>query len=262
MNNYIFVDGSYFIFFRYHALSTWWRNAKKEEPFPTEPHLNEEFMEKFQRLFLKALNEIPSKLGLSTFKMFIGKDCLRESIWRTKIFPEYKLGRKPCNEIGPFFDLAYQKLFSHCTILEHDSLEADDCIALSVQKLREKKENRIFVITSDKDYLQLVSDNVSIFNMKFQNLSSQNSSHANASMDLFCKILTGDPSDNIPRSLKKCGPKTAAKFFVDRDSFHKIIAEDPDVKSAFERNQTLIDFSFIPVNLKESFYSCYENVLI
>ena len=32
MSNYLFIDGSYFCFYRFHALLTWWKNAHRDEP--------------------------------------------------------------------------------------------------------------------------------------------------------------------------------------------------------------------------------------
>ena len=42
----------------------------------------------------------------------------------------------------------------------------------------------------------------------------------------FCKIVTGDPSDNISSVFPKCGPKTALKYFADRELFEKKLQEN------------------------------------
>lgn len=221
-NNYIFIDGSYFIFFRYFSLVSYYSNRGLE--MPREPHLDEVFMEKYKRLFLKTLLELPKQMGLNktdSLQMFVGKDDLRENLWRTKLYPEYKAGRKECNEIGPFFEIVYREKWFESTakVLYMDELEADDCVALSVKRL--PNTCQIFIITSDKDYLQLAAEHVHIYDLKYRKLTEAKSSHNNPDLDLFCKILSGDPSDNIPRSLKKCGPKTAVKFYEDRALFQK-----------------------------------------
>ena len=46
-------------------------------------------------------------------------------------------------------------------VLEHPSLEADDCIAITVKYILDKHDEpdlKIHIITSDMDYLQLASD--------------------------------------------------------------------------------------------------------
>lgn len=258
--NYIFVDGSYFIFYRFHALKTWWNNAKHGEPFPDQPHLNEACMAMFDKQFIKCFEEIPKKLGIhkSLFQIIVGKDCLRENIWRTKLYPDYKLGRKECNEIAPFFEHVYGSgnLFfkAKCAyILEMEELEADDCIALTVKNfLSTKKENSYYIITSDKDYLQLACDSVFIFNLKYQELCLKDSSYNDAVKDLFCKIVSGDPSDNIAPVFKKCGPKTALKYFENEDLFKEKLKGEDGAVNRYELNKTLIDFNSIPDRLKSA----------
>ena len=41
---FIFVDGSYYCFYRYHSLLTWWKNAYPEIQLD-DPYLNEQFVE-------------------------------------------------------------------------------------------------------------------------------------------------------------------------------------------------------------------------
>ena len=56
MNNptFIFVDGSYFCFYRYYAILNWWKNAYPEEPLE-DPFQNEKFVEKFKKTFAELL---------------------------------------------------------------------------------------------------------------------------------------------------------------------------------------------------------------
>ena len=68
---------------------------------------------------------------------------------------------------GPFFKMVYEdKLFIEGgakTILYHPKLEADDCIALSVKRVLEKyPDSTVYIITSDKDYLQLAEPRIHI----------------------------------------------------------------------------------------------------
>ena len=203
-NVLIFIDGSYFCFYRYYSLLNWWKNAYPEEPIEN-PILNQKFVDKFQKTFVEHVAQIPKKLGLdknTKVKILVGKDCKRENIWRTKLFPEYKANRPHDDAFlgGPFFKMAYYDgLFiqggAH-SILYNKHLEADDCIAILVKK-QISLDKQIFIITSDKDYLQLSRSNVSIYNLAFKKLTEQKSSTGNPECDLFCKIVMGDPSDNI-----------------------------------------------------------------
>ena len=46
---FIFVDGSYYNFYRYYALLNWWKNAYPEEPIE-DPYKNKIFVDKFTPL--------------------------------------------------------------------------------------------------------------------------------------------------------------------------------------------------------------------
>jgi 5'-3' exonuclease len=263
---YIFIDGSYFCFYRYHSLLTWWKNAYPEQAeVLQDPYKNETFVEKFKKTFNDNIEKIPKGLKLdknTNFHMIVGKDCKRKNIWRQELYPKYKANRTNGPEDGfmggPFFKMVHEEqLFIKAgasAILSHPRLEADDCIALSVKHLlKTNPDVIIYIITSDKDYLQLACDNVHIFNLAFKDLTEQKSCHKDSSCDLFCKIVTGDPSDNIPSVFPKCGPKTALKYFENKELFLKKLEEKEEYKKQYELNRTLIDFNYIPQQFQDEF---------
>ena len=90
MGDYLLIDGSYYCFYRYHALKQWWGFAKKD--FPLDEH-HTEFLEKFREVFVKKLLELPKALKLDKPTIIVGKDCPRKDIWRMEIYPEYKGNR-------------------------------------------------------------------------------------------------------------------------------------------------------------------------
>ena len=51
-----------------------------------------------------------------------------------------------------------------------------------------------------------------IINLQYKDLTMSKKWSGNAVLDLFCKIVKGDKSDNIPALFKNCGPKTAIKY--------------------------------------------------
>ena len=55
MTNYILLDGSYYCFYRYHALKQWWGLARKDNVL-NEHH--EEFLEKYRDVFISKLLEL------------------------------------------------------------------------------------------------------------------------------------------------------------------------------------------------------------
>ena len=140
------------------------------------------------------------------------------------------------------------------TILQHPKLEADDCIAISVKYLLNTYSTcNIYIITSDKDYLQLAEERVQIYDLTFKKLTEQKSSTGDPNCDLFCKILTGDPSDNISSVFPRCGPKTAIKYFQNKNLLTKKLQESTIFQTAYELNSKIIDFNNIPDELVAEF---------
>ena len=169
MTNYILLDGSYYCFYRYHALKQWWGLARKDNVL-NEHH--EEFLEKYRDVFISKLLELPKYLKLKNYTFILGKDCPRKDIWRMELYPEYKGTRKTQNDelLKKCFRMVYsEKLFEQGGIektLYHPHLEADDVIALHTKLLREKEPDAfIHIVTSDNDYLQLLQENVEIYTL-------------------------------------------------------------------------------------------------
>ena len=253
--NYILIDMSYFIFYRFYALVNWWSFAKKDEPLDMEEILsNEIFVEKFRSTFIKKLNEIPGRLNLKDFLFIVAKDCPRKDIWRRGIFPDYKENRvyEDGCVVSKFFEIGYEIIKrERYSILFHDKLEADDCIALATKHILFKcKQSKIYIIASDTDYLQLASPIVNIINLKYKNLRESRSCTGDSKKDLFCKIVMGDKSDNIPGIFNRCGLKTAIKCYEDDGYFNKKLEKEEGSDEKYERNKTLIDFTQIPDNLE------------
>jgi len=267
---FILIDGSYFNFYRYFSLMNWWKNAHPNEPLDN-PIQNEIFVDKFKKTFVESLKEMSNKLKIPkeyTPIMIVGKDCKRENIWRTELCKnhelfqgEYKGGRKNNAENGfmggPLFQLAYEKEFFRQggvkAVLKHPRLEADDCIAISTKYILNKWPlAQIKIVTSDKDYLQLVNQNVELYDLSYKRLTDQKTCTGDAECDLFCKIIMGDPSDNIKSVLNKCGPKTALKCFNNREYFEERLKKE-NAYALYELNKTLVDFNEIPQQYVDEF---------
>jgi 5'-3' exonuclease len=258
---FIFVDGSYYNFYRYYALMQWWKNAHPETTLD-DPFQNKMFVEKFKKTHFDNLQQIPKKLKIpKTTKpiLIVGKDCKRENIWRMELFPKYKGNRVQEGFMGgPFFKMVYEEdLFQQGgakAILKHPKLEADDCIAISVKYILSKyPDSNIYIITSDKDYLQLNAPNVNLYSLTYKNLAESKSSTGNPKNDVEIKIIMGDTSDNIPSVFPKCGPKTALKCIEDSEFFKKKMSENQEYYKQYELNKMLIHFDNIPQDLVDEF---------
>ena len=280
----ILIDGSYFIFYRFYALVTWWKNAKPEQDIK-EPAENEEFCKKFIELFPKKLKEIKKRLKMPNAEIIVAKDCSRKKIWRNYYFQllnledkaliekclsqeynefkkfmdsndktksEYKSGRNIKYDCSKFFELSYKNelfLKEANKIIEYNELEADDCIAL-YRKFYPNKN--IIIIANDHDYLQLLDDSCKLFNLKFKEITTEDKK-----ISLELKCILGDKSDNIKGLFKRCGKKTALKLIEDQELFKKR-CKNENKEVDYLLNKRLIDFNQIPTSLKEQFndYLC------
>ena len=102
------------------------------------------------------------------------------------------------------------------------------------------------------DYLQLADDNTIPINLKYKLLTDSKNSFKDKDKDLFCKIITGDKSDDIPGIFQRCGIKTAAKYYHDRKLFENKLKEC-DGYGRYELNKQLIDFRHIPEQYVKEF---------
>jgi len=246
----VLVDGSYFCFYRYHALVNWWRLAKSGETHIGNP----EFMEKFKKICSEHIQKNILKKTGGTSLLF-AKDCKREEIWRNAHIPDYKAGRKPpAEDMSPFFAAVYEICAaSGIRILSHAGLEADDCIAIFAKHALSEGDS-VTIVTSDRDYFQLPSE-IAIFNMAFKNIGCGR----DPAFELFSKIVLGDKSDNIKGIFRKCGPKTVEKYFKDRLLFEEQIKRE-NCECLFALNTLLVDFNSIPTHIVDEYKN--NNIVI
>jgi 5'-3' exonuclease len=254
----LLVDGSYFCFNRYHAVKRWWSFQPESKDALLLPSQSKLFIDKFRSTFIPSLLAYRTLHAGDDAQIYVARDG--SQVWRHELTDDYKAGRDKSKhpDIRYFLDMAYDELFqcSHIMgVLFHAKLEADDCIALSVRRLRELELSvPVTILTSDHDYLQLLDKNTNIFDMENRNLRKSKKCYDDPKLDLFCKIVSGDKSDNIAQVFPRVGPKTAAKLFRDPGALDVLFAKHPDSRRRFKHNEVMIDFSKIPPNLAADFF--------
>lgn len=97
-------------------------------------------------------------------------------------------------------------------LLSIDKIEADDVIGHIVGKM----ENEVYIMSADQDFMQLVSDRVTVYSpikKKFYTPKLVKEEYGLYPQNFINKkILMGDDSDNIP-GVKGLGPKKLFKLF-------------------------------------------------
>lgn len=264
--SFLFFDCSYVIFYRYYAIKGWYKRALEKDIDVENVLQDEEFMAKYDSTFEKTIIDICKKYNTPLTNVMFGKDCSRDKIWRTSLYPQYKASRDDRSNSfnGDIFKHTYNVLFPKLQekygfhTLYQNHLEADDLIAIFVAYVREKGfDTTMTIITNDNDYVQLYKHNVNIYNLQNKSLRDR---ITNVDTYLHHKIIVGDKSDNIKSVGKKIGEKTAQKMLDDPATYTKIMSQ-PGVQEQYDLNKTLIDFENIPEHLVKDVRSQIENYL-
>lgn len=146
-------------------------------------------------------------------------------------YDEYKAGRKKMpDELGMQFPIVKDLLQKMAiNIFEIDGYEADDLIG-TLSVFAEKNNIEVYIVTGDKDALQLATDNVKIVINK-KGMTEKEIYDKNRMIEEFgvtpkqfidVKGLMGDKSDNIP-GVPGIGEKTAFKLIKEYGSIENLL---------------------------------------
>jgi DNA polymerase I len=97
-----------------------------------------------------------------------------------------------------------------------DKVEADDIIAYLSDVIPQKKEDKVFIVSSDKDFLQLINENVIVYRPMEKEYYTIDTVVEKFKMSptnfILYKTLMGDNSDKVT-GIKGLGPKKLYKLF-------------------------------------------------
>ena len=157
----------------------------------------------------------------------------RGKTFRHDMFPDYK-GHRPdmpedLRQQWPLFPELVEAFGYPCVIL--DGYEADDVLG-TLAKQCASEEVQVYLLTGDKDFGQLVDDNIRILDlMKDQEVDAAG---VEAKWGIGPERVTdllglaGDSSDNIP-GVPGVGAKTAAKYLQKYGTLEEVIANYQDL---------------------------------
>ena len=148
---------------------------------------------------------------------------------RRQLFPEYKANRKVTirlnraeavdkedNQLQQLMRLIDYLEALPITVITLDESEADDVIAYIANEYLSTKESHTFIMSSDKDFLQLVSPTTHVWSPTKKKLYYEDDVYSEygvipQNFAVF-RALDGDSSDNIPGA-PGLAPKTILKRF-------------------------------------------------
>lgn len=251
-NNIVLIDSSSYAFYRVTATIAWFKKSRKDEKIDIS---NETLLGYIESQYFSHLEKFSKKVGISVGEMYLIRDCNIHTIWRKKVYSQYKEKRGEKKSIyGQYIKYLNEKVKDKFkSVIRVDSAEADDIIATYVRENRDK--NNIFIVGNDSDYHQLHTySNVTIFCPKGWEKVVRN---IDPHRQLFIKVLTGDSTDEIPPCFKGCGVKTSEKLIDNYSNIHCYLFNNRYYYT-YLRNRELIDFNYIPLSLRVKILKSFE----
>ncbi|WP_455477046.1 DNA polymerase I [Bartonella sp. B41] len=224
------IDGSGYIFRAYYALPPL---KRKRDGLPVGAVAG--FCNMLWKLLCDARNTASGVVPTHFAVIF----DYSSDTFRKQIYPQYKSNRlEPPEDLIPQFYLIRQatKAFN-LPCIEKEGFEADDLIA-TYAELATKIGAKTTIISSDKDLMQLVNTNVSLYDgMKDQHIGVSEVIEKwgvvpEKMVDL--QALTGDTTDNVP-GIPGIGPKIAAKLLNQFGSLDFLLQHVEEVKQTKRR---------------------------
>ncbi len=174
--------------------------------------------------------------------------------FRNEIYPEYKANRHETPpELIPQFPLIREACEAlNVAWIEKEGFEADDLIA-TYARLAKDKGMKARVISADKDLMQLMDENTSLYDpMKKKEITLEDvEKKFGVTPDKVIEVqaLMGDSTDNIPGA-NGIGPKTAATLIQQFGSVQNMFQHLDEISSEKRRTGLLADKEKIEISKK------------
>ncbi len=175
------------------------------------------------------------------------------SSYRKNLYPEYKANRKEklkdqseqdkldFEMFLEEFERTIVEIENHFPVLRFDKVEADDIAAYVTGKAIELGINKVWLISSDKDWDLLVDDKVSRFSYVTTKETTVENWHTHYDCKpedyISLKCLAGDSGDNI-KGVEGIGPKRGSDLVKQYGTAFDIVAALP-IASKYKYIQSL-----------------------
>lgn len=255
----ILIDGSGYIFRAYYAMAY----AGNKSPMTNPAGVPVGAVYGFSNMLIKLLKE---HAGARIAVVF---DAARKN-FRYDLYDQYKANRSETPEdLIPQFPLVRQATTAFgLPGLELEGYEADDLIATYARQAAAKGE-KVIIISSDKDLMQVVNDNIVMLDpMKDKIIDAAGVFEkfgVGPDKVVDVQSLIGDSSDNVP-GVPSIGPKTAAQLIdefgtlenllenldrVKQDKRRQVLIDNADMARLSKKLVTLVDTVPVPVSLED-----------
>ncbi len=223
------VDGSAYIFRAFHGLPPMTR--------PDGTPVNAVFG--FSNMLTKLVQDTEAQYMAVVF------DTARKT-FRSEIYPEYKAQRPPPpDDLIPQFALIREATDAfNLPRIEMEGFEADDIIATYAKQAVESG-HEVTIVSSDKDLMQLVGDNVRMMDPMKNRIVGVDEVRERFGVGpdkvIDVQALAGDSSDNVP-GVPGIGVKTAAELINVYGDLDNLLDHSEEIKQP-KRRENLVNFA-------------------
>ncbi|MGN1370846.1 MAG: DNA polymerase I [Candidatus Coprovivens sp.] len=269
MKKILLIDGNNLMFRSYYATAYTGNVMKNSKGFPTNALYG------FVGMMNKIINEEKPEYVAVAFD--VGKN------FRKQKYETYKDGRSATpDELKMQMPIAREILNAMgIQYFEMEPYEADDIIGTFAKMCEEDPDYEALIVSSDKDLLQLISDETEVKLLKQKDYIRYNKKNFKEDWGfepirmIDYKALAGDPSDNIP-GVKGIGDKTAINLLKQYDTIEDIYEHIDEIKgkmkekleadreSAFISKEIATIYRDVPlnVNLEDVIYKGTDYVAL
>ena len=230
----------------------------------------------FRSVVLNNIRFLNMKFKAEYGELIIASDGRRS--WRKEVFPYYKANRKKKRQESTIdwskiFDCLNTvrdeiKQFFPYPVINVDSAEADDVIAVLVkQTVESANDKKILIISGDKDFIQLHKYNDSLILKQYDPINKKYIKSEDPKKYIKEHILKGDIGDGIPNFLSpddclvngiRQKPIMKKKLFSWVNEDPKLFCDDLQYRN-YKRNQLLIDLDNTPKQICDNILEEYNN---
>ena len=205
--------------------------AFSKNPIINSKGLNTSAIYGFTNTLLEVIKkEKPSHLGIAF--------DTKAPTFRVEMFKEYKANRQRQPEDIQVAIPYIKKILKamHIPVIEKIGFEADDIIG-TLAKQAEKEDFKVFMVTPDKDFAQLVSENIFMYRpaRMGNGIEIWGVEEVQKKFEIIDPLqvidflgMMGDAVDNIP-GLPGVGPRKINLFYLSKDSRNRIINHKDEI---------------------------------
>ena len=234
------IDGSGYIFRAYHALPP----MQRSDGTPINAVLG------FSNMLFKLLEDLIE--GEKPTHLAVIFDRSRKT-FRNDIYKDYKANRPPPpDDLVPQFPLIREATEAFgLPSIDMEGFEADDLIATYARLARERGWTTT-IVSSDKDLMQLVGDQVDMFDsMKNKRIGAAEVVEkfgVGPEKVIEVQALAGDSSDNVP-GVPGIGVKTAAQLINEYGDLETLLARAREIKQPKRRENLIANAEMARISL-------------